>query len=207
MSHVYVIEFDGGLIKVGRTSYPDQRIKTHESTVCNFTKKKIVNKWISSKHGNAKENELKMISFCSSTGESTGSREWFKGVSFFDVVAFSESLIFDKSMERDPRRYYEVSAKFAHAEIEMEAVSRAYSCAIKLESYIVDSLWIGGDIFQKTDSGHSTFCAVLAAYFLSGDPIELLIDAVEGISVHPEDQVGVVHRLYSQALSYVRGSI
>jgi hypothetical protein len=58
----------------------------------------------------------------------------------------------------------------------------------------------GGEIFNADESsGLSPFVAVVAVYFYSGDPTEMLIDAVSQILLCGENEAGGVHQLYSDA--------
>lgn len=72
--YIYVIGFDNGMVKVGRSSKnPSSRLMAHKNTmrlVCSNP----VSEWVSCKHGNSKETELELIKLIS-CGESR-SREW-----------------------------------------------------------------------------------------------------------------------------------
>ena len=207
MSYIYVIEFDDGLIKVGRTRRPDQRIKTHESNVFNFTKKKIKNRWVSNSHGNCNQNELLLVRFCSSKGESTGSREWFSGVIFDEVVSYAKSLQFSDKNVIEKISFDKFSHPFFDANIEARKVNLAYRCALSLELFISESLWVSGEIFKKDSvSGLSGFVIVMAAYFLIDDPINKLVESVSELShaAGSGDEVGAIDSLFQDALNYVK---
>lgn len=88
--HVYVIEFESGRIKVGRSRNVKQRTGQIASIAAAFDES-IARTWSSDVHSQAIENEEAMISFCSKRGMQSA-REYFTGIKFDDVVAFAQSL-------------------------------------------------------------------------------------------------------------------
>jgi hypothetical protein len=72
--YVYVIGFDNGVVKVGRSSSnPNGRLTSHKNTM-KIAGAKAVSEWVSVKHGNSAENELKLIH--SLSNGIVRSREW-----------------------------------------------------------------------------------------------------------------------------------
>lgn len=212
MSHIYVIEFSCGLIKVGKTRNPKSRISTHASTVRIVSGAEISREWVSIAHTNNSENELKLINFCSSkfgNGKSKG-REWFNGCSFDEVVIYAEKLEYSQDFleknaadEESTRLFLD---KFGTVEQKNEQIksSISYECAIKLENFIRDSLWVGGDLFEVNDKfGMSPFVIVVGAYFYGGDPVELLIEAMSQILMCDENQAATVNIFYREAYSSI----
>jgi hypothetical protein len=90
-AHVYVLAFDSGLIKVGRTTKPQQRINAHldNAQVHRATPLAV---WLSVPHANAKANEDALISYCAGIATLKTRSEYFVGVELADLVAYAESL-------------------------------------------------------------------------------------------------------------------
>jgi hypothetical protein len=209
MSYVYIIEFDGGLVKVGRTNNPKNRITAHAGNVRSVSGAKINKQWVSVKHSNYSENEANLINFCSSKfdkNEGAG-REWFVGCNFESIVCYAECLHYSsdtaekKTFDKEKTKSY-LDGIFGSVEEknDKKKLSLCYELAIKLELFIRESLWIGGEIFNADErNGLSQFVSVVAVYFYSGDPAEMLIDAVSQILLCGENEADGVHQLYFDA--------
>jgi hypothetical protein len=91
-SYVYVIQFNSGTVKVGRTSKPVARLKSvaqagrpHGITVAA--------QWLSQPHTLAKQNESRLIDFCNARFAPLNDGEFFADATVEDVVAFAETLL------------------------------------------------------------------------------------------------------------------
>lgn len=89
--YLYVVGFDNGLVKVGRTSNPKVRLstikgaaRTHGATV--------VSNWLSPLHLSFKPNEKALIQAIREAGGSSAQREYFRGVAFDRAVAEASVL-------------------------------------------------------------------------------------------------------------------
>lgn len=208
MSYIYVIGFDNGLIKVGRTSRPQQRITSHKGNVYNISRAEIINQWVSVEHTNPDENERKLISFCEVKSKKTGKRsEWFNNVNFADVVSYAEGLFYDQTprARNNPELANQAIAKAFGSIGEHRHLNLSYRCAESLQKFIVDSLWIGGDVFVVSDDhGVTPFVLVVGAYFASGSPTDMLVEAMAEIASDPEKELEAVYGLFDEALSYAK---
>lgn len=208
MSYIYVIEFDSGLIKVGRTSRPQQRITSHKGNVYNISRAEIINQWVSCEHTNPGENERKLISYCEVKSKKTGKRsEWFNNVNFADVVSYAEGLFYDQTprARNNPEIAIKALEQIFGNTSEKLHVSLSYRCAESLQKFIVDSLWIGGEVFVVSETfGATPFVLVVGAYFASGSPTDMLVEAMAEISIDPEKELEAVYGLFDEALSYAK---
>ena len=213
MSHIYIIEFSGGLFKVGRTNNPKNRIKAHTSAVRSVSGLQITNQWVSCAHSNHSENELNLIRFCAARfdqNEGSG-REWFKGCKFDELVSYAEGLSY--FIDSDEKKVIDEEKSKAYLDkifgslddrLNQAKSQLSYECAIKLEGFIRDSLWVGGDIFAVDEKyGYSPFVVMVGAYFYSGNPVEMLIDSVSQILIDDKDQMHTTHDFYMEACSAV----
>lgn len=91
--YIYVVAFSTGVVKVGQTEDPKQRLYAHQSKAGAFGVG-TVSYWISPPHWNFKENETQLIKLCSEV--SARSRlEYFHEVSFDQAADFAWSLPFN----------------------------------------------------------------------------------------------------------------
>lgn len=90
-SYVYALRFSTGLVKVGFTGSPSQRIRNHMTYLLPFGIS-IDERWISEPHGQAKENEALLLDFCRSRAAQVKSREYFTGVDFAALLNFAGTL-------------------------------------------------------------------------------------------------------------------
>jgi hypothetical protein len=151
MSYVYIIEFDGGLVKVGRTNNPKNRIAAHAGNVRSVSGYKIINHWVSVKHSNYSENEANLINFCSAKfdkNEGSG-REWFVGCDFDSIVSYAKCLHYSIETEEEKildevktKAYLDRIYGSAEEKNDKQKLTICYECAIKLELFIRESLWV-----------------------------------------------------------------
>lgn len=101
--HVYVIEFSSGLVKVGMTASPKERMRQHES-LARIHDVAIGQHWVSEPHAGARANEKRLIDFCRTSPGATNVGEFFKGVEFLRVRDFAESLSYERATQEEERR-------------------------------------------------------------------------------------------------------
>lgn len=89
--YVYVVHFNVGVIKVGMTRKPTDRIGRYRSSLSPFGIT-IADLWFSEPHGQAEDNERLLLSFCRERSGQTRQREYFTGVDFKQVVTFADTL-------------------------------------------------------------------------------------------------------------------
>lgn len=89
--YVYVVEFNSGTIKVGRTANPASRLKSL-ATAGRPHGIAVASQWLSQPHGPAKQNEARLIDFCNAHYTPLNDGEFFGDASAEDVVAFGETL-------------------------------------------------------------------------------------------------------------------
>ena len=90
-SYIYVVHFNVGVIKVGFTRKPTDRIVKYRSTLSPFGIT-IADLWFSDPHGQAEDNESLLLSFCRAQAQQVRKREYFTGIDFKQVVAFANTL-------------------------------------------------------------------------------------------------------------------
>lgn len=92
---VYVLQFSSGVVKVGYTANPAQRLKQHADTAQQHGGD-ITKHWVSQPHAQANENERRLIAFCADRAPRvTGNEkagEYFTGLDFEEVLAYAKSL-------------------------------------------------------------------------------------------------------------------
>jgi hypothetical protein len=96
--HVYVIAFDNGTLKVGRSQDMGARLKTHEQAARGFGLR-VTDRWSSPEHNGWIENESALKRLAEGLGGIRRSDEWFAGVDFGELVAKAADLKFP-----EPRR-------------------------------------------------------------------------------------------------------
>lgn len=104
-SHIYVIAFEGGTVKVGRAADVAGRLATHRRTAACFGLG-VTAEWHSPRCGYriSARYERQLVEFCASRGVLRGGHEYFGGVEFSEVQRFAETLI-----ESDNRRVWSYS--------------------------------------------------------------------------------------------------
>ena len=89
--YLYVVQFNSGVVKVGRTMNPSARLKSH-ATGGRPHGISVVAQWLSQPHLAAKRNERLLIAFCRSRYRSVNDGEFFVGAEPDQVVAYAEDL-------------------------------------------------------------------------------------------------------------------
>lgn len=84
--YVYVVEFDSGVIKVGKARNAKSRLAAHARSGL------IRSSWTSPCHLHCGKTEALLISFCAERGELHGGREYFRGLDFDAVRLVAERL-------------------------------------------------------------------------------------------------------------------
>lgn len=82
---LYVIEFDSGIIKVGRGYSPEQRIKIHRQ-LGEIAGWKLTKIFSIECHVDVKKAEKRLISICLQSCTEVRAREWFLGLDFDAIV-------------------------------------------------------------------------------------------------------------------------
>jgi GntR family transcriptional regulator len=90
-SYIYVVHFNVGVIKVGFTRKPTDRIGRYRSNLSPFGIA-IVDMWLSEPHGQAEDNERLLLDFCRARAEDVSRGEYFTGIGFREVVTFASTL-------------------------------------------------------------------------------------------------------------------
>jgi hypothetical protein len=93
--HVYVVEFESGLVKVGHTGNPKNRLKSYAKDGSTYGNA-VARTWVSPPHFKSMRNETRLIKFCEERGVLAGGREYFTGVPFDEVQAYAASLKFER---------------------------------------------------------------------------------------------------------------
>ncbi|MEU2789063.1 hypothetical protein [Streptomyces sp. NPDC007100] len=107
--HVYVVSFESGLIKVGRSKSPTDRLRKYRQEGVIHVNP-VAESWVSPLHAKWSDNEEQLIRFCEANGTmaSNGYRgEYFTGLSFEQVRSYAEGLPFDRL---DQRKHVEENA-------------------------------------------------------------------------------------------------
>jgi hypothetical protein len=89
LEYLYVIEFENGTVKIGRTEDKASRISDHRTTGASLGVP-VVRTWISDAHEASTETERALLERLPSPAYG---REWFRDVSFNEVVAFAEDVV------------------------------------------------------------------------------------------------------------------
>ncbi|MEV8457694.1 hypothetical protein AB0467_34345 [Streptomyces sp. NPDC052095] len=89
--YVYVILFNSGTIKVGRTMNPGVRLKNY-ATHGRPHGISVVSQWLSQPHQLARQNEEELIAFCKARFTSLNDGEFFADADATEVVAHAEKL-------------------------------------------------------------------------------------------------------------------
>lgn len=91
--YVYVIAFDDGTLKVGRSQDAEIRLRTHGQTAKGFGLS-VTGKWSSPEHVGWVENEAALKALAEELGGVCRGDEWFTGVDFGELVARAANLKF-----------------------------------------------------------------------------------------------------------------
>lgn len=99
LSYLYVIEFENGTVKVGRSSNISTRISDHKSTGAALGVP-VSRVWQSDAHEHSYDSENRLLAALPSP---TSGREWFREVLFNDVVQLAEGIV---ELSTDPEMYF-----------------------------------------------------------------------------------------------------
>lgn len=91
--YVYALKFNVGIVKVGLTASPRQRIRSYVTYLAPFGIS-IADRWISEPHAAAKGNEAMLLKYCRTQASEVTNREYFTGVDFDDLTSFAVLLPF-----------------------------------------------------------------------------------------------------------------
>jgi DNA-binding XRE family transcriptional regulator len=91
--YVYLIAFDNGLVKVGRTRNIERRLIAHAQAAHNFGFA-VTGKWVSPRHRGWMGNEDELIRLAHELGGKQTTPEYFKNVSFEALVERARQLSF-----------------------------------------------------------------------------------------------------------------
>jgi GntR family transcriptional regulator len=92
-SFIYVVHFNGGVIKVGFTARPARRIGQYRSSLSPFGIT-IADLWLSAPHKKAEDSEKLLLRFCRAQSGQDDRGEYFNGIDFAKVVAFAGTLAY-----------------------------------------------------------------------------------------------------------------
>ena len=96
--YVYVLAFDNGTVKVGRTQNTSQRLSAHKSEAGKFGVT-LTDHWVSPPHTEWMRNEDKLKAIAAGLGGTVHRREYFRGVDYAEVLAAAEQLTFTPPAE------------------------------------------------------------------------------------------------------------
>lgn len=102
--YVYAVEFGNGIVKVGRTENPANRLRSHSTDGERFGNG-ITRWWLSKPHRLYKENETSIKNHCKLTGSITGGTEYFLNVSLEEIVQFATALTIELSTPEQVESY------------------------------------------------------------------------------------------------------
>lgn len=89
--YVYLVQFDSGAIKVGRTQNPATRLKAHAASA-RAHGVKIAAQWVSQPIGNSRQNERRLIDLCNDKFVAVNDGEYFIEAQVSEILAYSETL-------------------------------------------------------------------------------------------------------------------
>lgn len=94
--YVYVVSFSNGVVKVGRSGSPRERIASHRHSAQCFGLS-LEREWISEKLSMSMAAEQRVIAAAASIGRRTCGSEWFVDIRFSDAVRIAESVCQESS--------------------------------------------------------------------------------------------------------------
>lgn len=98
---VYILSSAQGTVKVGFTSHPERRLRTHAAAAATFDGE-IVATWLSPPHIDAERSERALIRYCEARATAALGNEVFRGVPYGEVVRFAECLPFKRASSYMP---------------------------------------------------------------------------------------------------------
>jgi len=84
--YIYVVQFAGGVVKVGKSNDPRLRIRTYIQHARLYGGS-VLNAWISPPHEAFGAMETLLIEYCAKRGQVACGREYFNGLEYGSVVA------------------------------------------------------------------------------------------------------------------------
>lgn len=102
--YIYVLAFDNGTVKVGRTQNTDQRLNSHKSDAGKFGVT-LTDHWVSPPHTEWMRNEDELKKIAAGLGGTVRRKEYFSGVDYATLAAAAEQLTFTPpapAAEADP---------------------------------------------------------------------------------------------------------
>jgi len=102
LGFVYVVEFESGAIKVGKSTNPTIRLRSL-ATMAAVHGTQVSRQWTSPKHAGFATSERRLIGFCKQHGQLARGREYFHALKFELVREFADSLM--AAREVDARRF------------------------------------------------------------------------------------------------------
>lgn len=76
IGHIYVLQFASGVVKVGKTTNPKQRLATHVQ-LAEIHGGDVCQSWVSAPHCGYTTTERELIAFCSRSGRVAAGKEYF----------------------------------------------------------------------------------------------------------------------------------
>jgi hypothetical protein len=84
---VYVVLYDSGVVKVGKSRSAPDRLRAHDKTG------NVTASWASGRHLDHSATERALVAYCNQRGVIHGGREYFRELQFDDVVARAQQLV------------------------------------------------------------------------------------------------------------------
>jgi hypothetical protein len=101
MGYLYLLELSDGVVKVGVTHSPEQRLETHRHAL-EKGGRAIFRRWLSPSHWNFRSNETDMIhALTVLASRGVDGREWFAGVPMDVAVGMAMTLDFKSDLYGD----------------------------------------------------------------------------------------------------------
>ena len=124
---LYVVEFDSGVVKVGRTENVAARMRSHEKTGL------VRLSWASKRHMLCNATERQVLAFCNLHGSLYGGHEYFRDVDFADVQTYAELVVADALRRQYLERLIEaadgdLSMTWAEAQARLGGAADPHRC-------------------------------------------------------------------------------
>lgn len=114
--HIYVIRFSDGVVKLGMTVNPSNRLQQHRTKAAGRGAT-VVEHYMSERHPEYIANELRLIAWGMAATGSTKRGEYFPGLSYIEAVEYARSLIDPLTAEPEPCTVEDCEECFASAGI------------------------------------------------------------------------------------------
>ncbi|MGV9380022.1 GIY-YIG nuclease family protein [Nonomuraea sp. NPDC003707] len=125
LQSLYVIAFDSGVLKVGRSADPVTRLRQHRSDARKHGYMDIA-EWFSPPYPKALQHERALLHLCHAEGTLREGREWFSGLDYDYVQRWAQVL--SRQPERAARRKTVWQGAAAVAVVAAEVVSSVPRC-------------------------------------------------------------------------------